>query len=113
MQAHRSASDSHASRPKGPLASKSFTRMEPSRQNPFARSRASTVQTGIIPEILYPRNGSLSPGGEEHDEKEDIFASKEEEATTDGAFDDAAGSDMELPKTLDDLPIEIKSLTER
>lgn len=67
----------------------------------------------MIPEIMYHRDSSLSPEPGEHTEKEDIFASKEAEVVTDGAFDETSGSEVELPKTFDDLPIEIKSLTER
>ncbi|KAF1982307.1 hypothetical protein K402DRAFT_397747 [Aulographum hederae CBS 113979] len=104
----------HGSRRPNTLhVSKSFSRLEPSHQNPLNRARASTLQGPPIPEILYPENVTESPVDEDPTEKGDIFETRDEE---DAGTEPATGNDtpvMKLPGTFEDLPIEIRSLTER
>ncbi|OCL05780.1 hypothetical protein AOQ84DRAFT_322447 [Glonium stellatum] len=102
----------NAQRPKVLHISKSFSRLEPASQSPLSRSRASTLQGPPIPEILYPQNASLlQEGGEE--QKGDIFAAEDDEESVDGAMDEADPPGTKLPDTFEELPIEIRSLTER
>jgi hypothetical protein len=92
-----------------PAKSMSFSRFDAPRSQPQTRSRASTLQ-GAIPEImLQPSNFSSSPEGERHDGPGDPFSSREDDEHEDGNVADVAG----LPQRLEDLPIEIRSLTER
>ena len=101
-----------ARRPKALHTSKSFSRLEPASQSPLSRSRASTIQGPSIPEILYPQNASLSLESDEKEQKGDIFTEDDEESV-DGALDEADAPSIKLPDTSEELPIEIRSLTER
>lgn len=100
-------------RPKALHASKSFSRLEPASQSPLSRSRASTIQGPSIPEILYPQNASLSLESDEKEQKGDIFTTEDDEESVDGALDEADAPSIKLPDTFEELPIEIRSLTER
>ncbi|KAF2843126.1 hypothetical protein M501DRAFT_993976 [Patellaria atrata CBS 101060] len=111
MQSSASAGSDATARPRPLQASQSFTRLESATQSPSQRSRASTLQGPPLPEVNYPQDISASPVPEHNDESGDIFASKDGDPV-DG--DDHA--DDPLPKlatNLDELPIEIRSLTER
>ncbi|PVI04847.1 hypothetical protein DM02DRAFT_611206 [Periconia macrospinosa] len=100
-----------AERPKNLHTSKSFTRLESSKQaapDSTSRSRASTLQGPPMP-VLDPLNPlKISLSTQEDDEKadRDVFANK-------GEDDDGARSEFGVPDRFEELPIEIRSLTER
>jgi len=91
--------------------SRSFTRLDTvPAQNPLSRSRATTLQgppVPPVPEILFPHNVVLSPRDETGTTAADIFA-----ATEDGDDEEDVG-EFTVPDSFEDLPIEIRSLTER
>ncbi|KAF2644732.1 hypothetical protein P280DRAFT_487276 [Massarina eburnea CBS 473.64] len=92
-------------RPKDLHTSRSFTRLEASQaRSSMSRSRASTLQGSAIPIIVDPLKVSMSPQEEGHDG--DVFASREED-------EDAAQAEPGVPDRFEELPIEIRSLTER
>ncbi|KAF2761371.1 hypothetical protein EJ05DRAFT_536155 [Pseudovirgaria hyperparasitica] len=106
----RSTSDD-ASRSRPLQTSKSFSRLETTSDSPLTRSRASTVGADPIPEILAHE---IAPSTESEDEaaKVDFFTTKEDdEPTNDG--DEAEDAVVEGPPTLEQLPIEIRSMLER
>jgi hypothetical protein len=114
MQSSRtSRKGDDARRPKALHTSKSFSRLEPASQSPLSRSRASTIQGPSIPEIHYPQNASLSLESDEQEQKGDIFTTEDDEESVDGALDEADAPSIKLPDTFEELPIEIRSLTER
>ncbi|KAF2814976.1 uncharacterized protein BDZ99DRAFT_434980 [Mytilinidion resinicola] len=92
--------------------SKSFSRLEPSK-SPLSRSRASTLQGPPVPDILFPQDVVMSPQAEDGEEKKDIFASKDDNESVDGELDEQDAPHIKLPDTFEELPIEIRSLTER
>lgn len=92
-----------ADRPKNLHPSKSFTRLESTSKSPLSRSRASTLQGPPVPDMLDPLKVTLSP---ESEKDEDIFATQEDE-------DALEGYEPTVPDTFEELPIEIRSLTER
>ncbi|RMZ13569.1 hypothetical protein D0862_02282 [Hortaea werneckii] len=93
--------------------SRSFTRMpSPSSESP--RKRASTMQESGIPPIPEARNIGNSPEVDGK-KKTDVFENHEEDED-EGPVEGSVSSpnpDLKLPSTFDELPIEIKSLTER
>lgn len=107
MDKPRSASDS---RPPSTV-SQSFKRLDSIPQTPTHRSRASTTG-GLPPEILFPQNVSLSPESEEKAGKGDIFSTRDDE-DSDGSAHDEETSEVVLAITFEELPIEIRSMTER
>lgn len=98
-----------AERPKNLHTSKSFTRLESSRDpiSPTSRSRATTIQGPPMPTLdpLNPLKISLSPEEDSHADG-DVFAKKDDD-------DEAAHSELSVPDRFEELPIEIRSLTER
>lgn len=95
-----------ADRPKPLHTSKSFTRLESSQaKDPLSRSRASTLQGPPVPAIADPLKLATSADEDEHTDG-DVFASK---------AGDGEGSPMDagVPDSFEELPIEIRSLTER
>ncbi|TKA26137.1 hypothetical protein B0A50_04634 [Salinomyces thailandicus] len=91
--------------------SRSFTRMPPSPDPESPRKRASTMQTSGIPAVPEARHIDTSPElvGKK---KTDVFEKHEEEDEENEAAA-MPNPELKLPSTFDDLPIEIKSLTER
>lgn len=94
-----------ADRPKNLHPSRSFTRLETAPKSPLSRSRASTLQTTHSADMLDPLKAALLPEEDESLEG-DVFAKKVEEEAEDG-------QQSKAPDTFEDLPIEIRSLTER
>lgn len=92
-------------RPRALHTSKSFTRLESPSDSPLTRTRASTIQGGSIPEILLPQTT------EDAENENDIFAKRHDD-DDDGPSGTETPS-MKLPERFDELPIEIRSLTER
>ncbi|CAI6340516.1 unnamed protein product [Periconia digitata] len=98
-------------RPQNLHTSKSFTRLESDRSpapDSTSRSRASTLQGPPMPAIdpLNPLKITLSPQEEDAHADGDVFANKTEE-------DEAAQPEFAVPGRFEELPIEIRSLTER
>jgi hypothetical protein len=92
-------------RPKNLHPSRSFTRIDAAPKSPLSRSRASTLQGLQRPDMLDPLKTNMVP---EEDESVhgDVFAKPEDE--------DTVGSpEPKTPDTFEELPIEIRSLTER
>lgn len=83
-------------------ASNSFTRLDASEvKDPLTRSRANTIQGPPMPTVT-PREQD----GEVGHADGDIFASKEDE-------EEDMEHQLNVPEGFDELPIEIRSLTER
>src|SRR4051812_276468 len=96
-----------AGQPQNLQTSKSFTRLETAK-GPLARSRASTVQGSPVPvpNILDPLKLKLGPESEDGHADDDVFATQED-------ADEGDAPEPGLPDTFEELPIEIRSLTER
>ena len=96
-----------ADRPKQLVTSSSFTRLEAKGgRNPQSRSRASTL-SGPVPDILDPLKQRIAPDVDDVREGGDIFALQEDEDASISPERTAA------PDSFEELPIEIRSLTER
>ncbi|KAF2019540.1 hypothetical protein BU24DRAFT_386483 [Aaosphaeria arxii CBS 175.79] len=95
-------------RPKQLHPSKSFTRLEPTQaKGPSSRGRASTLQATTAPSILDPLKEKLLPDDEDEEHEEgDVFAPREED-------EEEKSPDPSVPDSFEELPIEIRSLTER
>ncbi|KAF2654525.1 hypothetical protein K491DRAFT_693828 [Lophiostoma macrostomum CBS 122681] len=95
-----------AERPKNLQTSKSFTRLESTQATgPLSRSRASTLQGPPVPDILDPLKERLLPEDEDGHADGDVFART--------ASEDEGQREPGVPDTFEELPIEIRSLTER
>ncbi|KAL8944009.1 MAG: hypothetical protein Q9216_000718 [Gyalolechia sp. 2 TL-2023] len=94
--------------------SKSFSRMEASHLSPWARTRASTLQNGALPEPTSLDQAQPLHNDASNPQGEDIFDTDPESAL-DGSDDTAGAKEelKELPAGFDDLPIELVSLTDR
>ncbi|KAK5129866.1 hypothetical protein LTR08_002743 [Meristemomyces frigidus] len=88
--------------------SKSFSRMPDSPSATSPRKRASTVQDAGISAIPEATHIGPSP-----DKKTDVFEQDEDDDTAGQAGTATPHPELRLPTTFDELPIEIKSLTER
>lgn len=93
-------------RPRQLHTSKSFTRLESTQKGPLSRSRASTLQGPPVPDMLDPLKESLSPEDEDASVGKSVFATKEEE-------EEDTVQEPGVPDSFEELPIEIRSLTER
>lgn len=95
-----------------PKASKtlSFSRFEAPRHAEKPRSRASTLQDKTIPEIFFPNRDTYNTSPES-ERNGDLFVRPDEEDADAEALEGVEEADT--PKSLEDLPIEIRSLTER
>ncbi|KAH9828127.1 Vacuolar sorting protein 9 (VPS9) domain [Teratosphaeria destructans] len=102
--AQRSASDG---RPALPHVSRSFPRMPDSPSSLSPRKRASTLQDSGIPAVPEARHMAASPDPVDH--QGDVFESREEECDP----PPSSQPELSLPSSFDELPIEIRSLTER
>jgi hypothetical protein len=63
--------------------------------------------------VLFPQSVVLSPQAEDSEEKKDIFASRDDDSSVDGELDEQDAPAIKLPDAFEELPIEIRSLTER
>ncbi|KAF1948011.1 hypothetical protein EJ02DRAFT_429753 [Clathrospora elynae] len=85
--------------------SRSFTRLESSPKSPLSRSRASTLQGPHAPDMPDPLKANVVPE-EDANADDDVFVQDEGE--------DGEGKEgPRAPDAFEDLPIEIRSLTER
>lgn len=107
-----SAAEARNGRPKALHASRSFTRMESPSSNPSSpRKRASTIQVSGIPSIPEARPIDHSPERSGKSPRKDVFEQEDDEHAT--PEPDTPGPELQLPSKMDELPIEIKSMTER
>ncbi|KAJ4342273.1 hypothetical protein N0V87_001259 [Didymella glomerata] len=92
-------------RPRNLHPSRSFSRLDAAPKSPLSRSRASTLQGPHVTDMLDPLKNSMVP---EEDETVDgdVFVKKEEE-------EDQVTPAQPAPDVFEELPIEIRSLTER
>ncbi|KAK3672972.1 hypothetical protein LTR78_007082 [Recurvomyces mirabilis] len=104
----RAASDSRPNL----QSSKSFTRMPSSPTSTSPRKRAATIQDSGIPGIPEARHIDSSP---ESKKKSDVFENGGDEEEDGHAHSGTTtpNPELKLPSTFDELPIEIKSLSER
>ncbi|KAH6616838.1 hypothetical protein C7974DRAFT_366498 [Boeremia exigua] len=91
-------------RPRNLHPSRSFTRLDAAPTSPLARNRASTLQGPHVTDMLDPLKTSMVPEEDENVDG-DVFAKKEEEEQQLPA--------QPAPDVFEELPIEIRSLTER
>ena len=97
------------SRPKPVQTSNSFPRMDPT----SPRKRAATLQEQGIPAVPAAKNIAGSPElvGKKH--IADVFENREDDEENPKSGTNTPGPELQLPSTFDELPIEIRSLTER
>lgn len=98
-------------RPKPIHTSRSFSRMEPPAKALSPRKRASTLQEAGIPAVPAARH--LSGSQELDGKRKDVFEYHEEDEEHAQPDTNTPGPELNLPNTFDELPIEIRSLTER
>ncbi|KAF1813056.1 hypothetical protein P152DRAFT_473574 [Eremomyces bilateralis CBS 781.70] len=87
--------------------SKSFTRLESPDDGSRSRGRASTL-TSVAKELLPQNAAVLTPEEEERDAQGDVFNTAQDEGA-----DAEDPPPVAFPQTFEELPIEIRSLTER
>ncbi|KAI8936826.1 hypothetical protein NX059_006063 [Plenodomus lindquistii] len=95
-----------ADRPRNLHPSRSFTRLESTPKSPLSRSRASTLQGPPLPDMADPLKAAMVPEEDEHAHG-DVFM---HEAGEEGVNSAESPS---IPDAFEELPIEIRSLTER
>jgi len=93
---------------------RSFSRPDSTFSNPTSptRIRASTISTPIVA-VPEAKPFSLSPEDLGHGKKNDIFENTEEAFDPLDADASQAHPELQQPETLEQLPIEIQTLTER
>jgi hypothetical protein len=94
-------------RPNNLHASRSFTRLDSAPKSPLSRSRASTLQGPHVPDMLDPLKANTVV---EEDEtvNTDVFVQKDHDDD-----EKQVGAHEATPDSFEELPIEIRSLTER
>jgi hypothetical protein len=105
--------DISAQRPKV-QNSKSFSRLSSPPRTPTDtnRARAATVQ-GPVPEIQLNQNGVQPNVDHPLVEKNDIFSTAEDDEPIVASPPEVTSPTLKAPETFEELPIEIRSLTER
>jgi len=71
------------------------------------------MQGGTVSEALFPRHITASPEPSEDTGDGDVFESKEEGEPMEGSTKGTDTPVLKTPGTFEELPIEIRSLTER
>nr|OQO24361.1 hypothetical protein B0A51_06645 [Rachicladosporium sp. CCFEE 5018] len=108
------ATSSRDGRPKALHPSRSFTRMEPPTQDPLSpRKRASTIQVSGIPTIPEARHIHTAPDMPGKGPRSDVFENGHADDEHEASEMETSTPELKLPTALDELPIEIRSLTER
>ncbi|KAI4634798.1 hypothetical protein J4E83_002120 [Alternaria metachromatica] len=95
-----------ADRPRNLHPSRSFTRLDSAPKSPLSRSRANTLQGPNASDMLDPLKAAMVPEEDENPDG-DVFAKKEDEDEHEDS------EETKVPDTFEELPIEIRSLTER
>jgi hypothetical protein len=87
--------------------SKSFTRLPSPLRDRNPRSRATTISGSTIPQTpTFVANLSTSPSNDKGS-KHDIFVTPEDDA------EEVVNPNLRIPQSFEELPIELRSLTER
>jgi len=87
--------------------SKSFTRLPSPLRDRNPRSRATTISGRSIPEMpAFVANLSTSPS-DDRGGKHDIFVTPEDKV------EEVVNPSLRIPQSFEELPIEVRSLTER
>jgi hypothetical protein len=94
--------------------SKSFSRLSSPPRTPTdtTRARAATIQ-GSVPEIHLNQNGVQTNVDDPLAEKSDILATPEDGKPVVASPTEVTSPTLKAPETFEELPIEIRSLTER
>ena len=103
-------------RPQTLHVSKSFSRLEPSRSSPLARSRSSTLQNGSIAEAISPVAEDQAHNENGPQKNGDVFEKAPSGSDRDRSArdpDPLSPQDQEVPEGFDELPIELISLIDR
>ncbi|KAI9699544.1 MAG: hypothetical protein M1820_007175 [Bogoriella megaspora] len=90
--------------------SKSFSRYEPEAPEPL--SKANTFHAGMRAELKEGQAHSLLSQVLSQDQNGDVFESRDGD-TDEDPLEHTDGTPIKLPESFDELPIEIKSLSER
>ena len=108
--AHAEAASRSSTRPKAIHTSHSFPRMDASPLSPSRKSRSNTVQEQAIPAVPAANyiESASNPNGNSH--IADIFENQSQDEVPSAP---ASAPELKLPSSFDDMPIEIRSLTER
>lgn len=106
-----SAAQARNGRPAALHTSRSFTRMESPSSPSSPRKRASTIQVSGIASIPEARPIDHSPERSGKSPKKDVFEHEDDEHAT--PEPDTPAPELQLPSKMDELPIEIRSMTER
>jgi hypothetical protein len=96
-------------RPSNLHPSRSFTRLESAPKSQLSRSRASTLQGPHVPTMLDPLKSNAVLEEDEAVDA-DVFVKKDHDDDDD---DDQVPAHEAAPDSFEELPIEIRSLTER
>ncbi|KAF1837072.1 hypothetical protein BDW02DRAFT_566496 [Decorospora gaudefroyi] len=94
-----------SARPRNLHPSRSFTRLDSAPKSPLSRSRANTLQGPNPTDMLDPLKAAMVPEEDENGHG-DVFAEKDEHG-------EQVSDELKIPDTFEELPIEIRSLTER
>ena len=107
------AAQTRQTRPKPLHTSRSFTRMEsPPSTASSPRKRANTTQVAGIPSIPEARPIDADSELFGSDSKADVFENRDDDGK-EASEPGTPAPELNLPDTLDELPIEIRSMTER
>ena len=109
------AAPTSPNRPKPVKSSNSFPRFDDntSPTSPSRPKRANTLQTQGIKAVPEARHIATSPELAAKKHITDVFETHEEDEPKAESGTGTPGPELQLPSTFDELPIEIKSLTER
>ena len=102
--------DSLSRRRPSPQNLKSFSRIESPPHDTRPRSRGSTLQDGS-PHPLFQDALSSSPVQEKVSDRSDPFSTQEGPET--GDIESTANPSLRMPQHFEELPIELRTLTER
>jgi hypothetical protein len=94
-----------SARPRDLHPSRSFTRLDAAPKRTTSRTRASTLQGPHVPDMLDPLKASVLPEEDENADG-DVFVKGTQHA-------DQKAPEQPQPDVFEELPIEIRSLTER
>ena len=113
----KAANGSTGGRPSAMQTAKSFSRFEPAPSSPLTRSRASTIQGGVIPQLHTPEIPRASTESRTDGQAKDVFDKSLSFEGGDGDvspdLDRTPSRSLSLPERFEELPIELMSLTDR
>ena len=110
MQAIASSALEEKAQPRSSI-SKSFSRYEPDHSGSLPEARTSHADSNY-PDLKEGHAHSLLSEALSRSQDGDLFESRDNDGDK-ALLEHADGSQVNLPETFDELPIEIRSLTER